>query len=258
MKLPVILDENHVGEAAALVTGYYTKKRKRGGLQTGARYESWTGGGDNPDLANTVTAEDLIAVTFLSVQVPAPAAIGILETCKDEISGLLELIPTGQDLADVTAERFDSLLGPGSAAWQLWSVLCRTHDDRWGIGSTTASKMMARKRPRLIPIYDSVVGPLMGLKDSDDQWTTWHAVLRGSAWLPARLSEIQMGSGVAADATALHIVDVVLWMLAQRPESHWRPRWAREDRERRSHPRSSRHGPSCSRRDHQCEPRCRR
>ena len=59
-----------------------------------------------------------LVVTFLSVQVPAPTAIGVLDTCRNEISGQLEQIPPGQYLADVTAERFDSLLGPGSA-WFL-------------------------------------------------------------------------------------------------------------------------------------------
>jgi Family of unknown function (DUF6308) len=211
MILPEILDEVHVVEAAALVTEYYTNTYKRGEIRTGARFEGWAGGGDNSETANTITADDLIAVTFLSVDVPAPAAIGILETHRDEISDLLAQIPADLDLADVTDARFNTLLGRGSAASQLWSVLRRTPEDRWGIGQTTASKIMARKRPWLIPIYDSVVRPLMGIKDSSSQWTAWYSALRSGAGLPGRLAQIRKASGVAPNASALRIMDVVLW-----------------------------------------------
>ncbi|ALO67937.1 hypothetical protein AS189_17410 [Arthrobacter alpinus] len=211
MKLPKILDSAHVEQAAALVNEYYTKTYKRGEVQTGARFESWMGGGDASEVVNTITADDLIAVTFLSVDVPAPAAIGILETHKDKISELLEQIPSDLDLAKVSAEDFASTLGTDSAAVQLWRLLRQSDAEWWGIGQTRASKIMARKRPRLIPIYDSVVGPLMGLKNSNKQWSTWHELLTDGSGLPERLKEIQEKSAVAPDASALRIMDVVLW-----------------------------------------------
>lgn len=211
MNLPEILDSAHIEQAAELVTEYYTKTYKRGEVQTGARFESWMGGGDAPEVANTITADDLIAVTFLSVDVPAPAAIGILETHTDRISELLEQVPADLDLASVVATDFAAVLGPDSAADQLWRLLRQSDAQRWGIGQTTASKIMARKRPRLIPIYDSVVGPLMGLRNSKNQWTRWHEALTDGTGLPAQLAEIHKQSGVAPSASALRIMDVVLW-----------------------------------------------
>lgn len=211
MKLPEILDSAHVDDATVLVKEYYTQTYKRGEIQTGARFESWMGGGDAPEAVNTITADDLIAVAFLSVDVPAPAAIGILETHKDEISTLLAQIPADIDLANLAAEDFASTMGQGSAAIQLWRLLRQSDDERWGIGPTTASKIMARKRPRLIPIYDSVIGSVMEMKNSDKQWILWHELLTNGSGLSERLTEIQTQSGVAPDASALRIMDVVLW-----------------------------------------------
>ncbi|MGN5734778.1 DUF6308 family protein [Arthrobacter psychrochitiniphilus] len=211
MKLPMILDAAHIDQAAELVEEYYTKTYKRGEIQTGARFESWAGGGDAPEVVNTITADDLIAVGFLSVEVPAPAAIGILETHKAKISELLIEIPADLDLASVSTEKFASTLGQGSAAIQLWRILRQSDAERWDVGPTKASKIMARKRPRLIPIYDSVISSVMEMKNSDKQWITWHELLTDGSGLPERLKEIQEKAGVAPDASALRIMDVVLW-----------------------------------------------
>lgn len=47
---------------------------------------------------------------------------------------------------------------PASLVWQLEQAL-RTVPS---VGRTTASKLIARKRPRLYPIYDAVVGNVLG------------------------------------------------------------------------------------------------
>lgn len=44
------------------------------------------------------------------------------------------------------------------AGWRLWQTLVALPD----IGATKASKLYARKRPRLQPIYDSVVAKVLG------------------------------------------------------------------------------------------------
>ena len=72
---------------------------------------------------------------------------------------------------------------------------------------------MARKRPKLIPIYDSVVGPLMGLnRNSLDQWSTWHTALTDGTGLPQRLQEIRRVSGISDPISDLRVMDIVLWM----------------------------------------------
>lgn len=96
----------------------------------------------------------------------------------------------------------------------MWRVLRSSADDRWGVGATTASKIMARKRPALVPIYDSEVGPQMGLPNSDQQWERWFEAFQDDPELAGRLDRI----GAAADVpniSRLRIMDVALWRYAK-------------------------------------------
>ncbi|MBJ2119420.1 hypothetical protein I6N91_00325 [Arthrobacter sp. MSA 4-2] len=209
MSYPAILDADHVAEAAALVRRYYLPLGGNTNPRTGTRFDDWAGGGDHPSVADRITADDLVAVSFLSVDIKGRAAIGLLEKHAKEINELLQQIPVDLDLWDAD---IDALNSPDSPASQLWHVLRGGKYGRWGIGPTRASKIMARKRPRLIPIYDSVVRPLMGLDHSGGQWTTWHAALNDESGLPARLEVIRRAAEAPANISALRVMDIVLWM----------------------------------------------
>jgi hypothetical protein len=212
MTLPKILSQSKIDEAAALVGEYYTKLYRNDLPQTGSRFDDWAGGGDKREVAHIITADDVLAVSFLSVQVTARAAIGLIETHAGEVSELLKRIPTDLDLSAVAPDEYAEVLGSQSPANQLWRLLRGSDSYRWGIGPTTASKIMARKRPRLIPIFDSVVGPLMGHPTSDGQWETWHSVLTDGSGLPERLRMIRGKAAIEHDISDLRTMDVVLWM----------------------------------------------
>src|SRR5699024_8637445 len=64
----------------------------------------------------------------------------------------------------VSEDEFDEHLRRDSVALRLWDFLRhnRPGDSKWKRGPTT-SKIMARKRPSLIPIEDSVVKDVIGL-----------------------------------------------------------------------------------------------
>ncbi|WP_298254693.1 DUF6308 family protein [uncultured Arthrobacter sp.] len=203
-----ILDANHVAEAAALVRRYYTPLAGHTIPRTGTRFDGWAGGGDHPDVADRITADDLVAVSFLSVDIKGRAAIGLLETYAEEITGLLEQLPVDVDLWTTDIDEFEA---PGSPANELWDLIRGKKYGKWGIGPTRASKIMARKRPRLIPIYDSVVRPLMGLTNSAAQWTTWHAALKDTG-LPERLEAIRQAAEAPEHISTLRVMDIVLWM----------------------------------------------
>lgn len=215
MTLPEILTKSRIGEAAGLVSEYYTKLYRNDLPQTGSRFDDWAGGGDKKEVAHVITADDVLAVSFLSVQVTARAAIGLLEARAGEVSNLLEQLPTDLDLSAVRTDDYTSVLGPQSPAVQLWRLLRGSDTYRWGIGPTTASKIMARKRPRLIPIFDSVVGPLMGHPTCDGQWETWHSVLTDGSGLPERLKMIREKAAIDYDISDLRTMDVVLWMFGK-------------------------------------------
>lgn len=156
--------------------------------------------------ANRITAEDIIAVSCLSVHVPAAASVEILGAQADEISALLSRIPDSK-LEELSTDKHEELFGAGSAALELW-LLLRKHV---GIGPTTASKLMARKRPGLIPIYDSVLARVTGFDSSAGTWRAWHHAISSDGALRDRLGRLR-DSARLDRISLLRILDVVLWM----------------------------------------------
>lgn len=212
MELPEILTENKFDDAVKLARAYYGDKFMGEHPRTGSRFDDWAGGGDAPEVMNQIVADDLIAVSFLGVEVGPRAAIGLLETYAARITELLEEIPADLDLtnADVVTN-----LGLSSPAQELWDLLRGKESGKWGIGPTTASKIMARKRPRLIPIYDSVVDRVLKLNGPLEQWNIWYAALSGDSELPDHLERIRNAANMPKNISQLRIMDVVLWMHGQ-------------------------------------------
>lgn len=128
MALPAVLTDPH--GAAHLLDRYFYGVRddRTGPLYTGASFEQFGGGGDRPEVRDVVTAEDLVAVSMLSVQVPPRAALLILVDAREDLARQLAQIPVDVDLVDAD----DSHIGPRSAANLLWDVLVRFP----GIGPT--------------------------------------------------------------------------------------------------------------------------
>jgi len=180
-------------------------------LYTGSRFENFAGGGDFVE-PNRITAADLIAVSMLSVHVPGQAALGIMEELDGRIEALLTPLAVELRLENLTAEQFSELLDYGSPADGIWQLL-RQKKATWGIGQTTASKILARKRPHLVPIYDSVVKDQVGLRDSGGQWVRWWEAFQGDKGrqFAMRLESIREASG-QSHLSLLRVIDIVLWM----------------------------------------------
>ncbi|TMV00092.1 DUF6308 family protein [Streptomyces sp. DASNCL29] len=171
---------------------------------TGSRFEHLAGGGDCPEVADRITAEDLIAVQTLSVTVPAPVALDILEgRLGARLSGLLQAIPRDIDMVDADAV----VVADGSPSDRAWSLLC----EQYGLSWVIAGKVLARKRPRLLPVYDRVVRCAVGRPPSF--WLALHAALReDDAALHRRLLELRQVAGVPETVSALRVCDVAVWM----------------------------------------------
>lgn len=178
---------------------------------TGSRFETFGGGGDINE-PNRVTAADLIAVSMLSVHVPAQAAIGILENLECEIESLLSQIPVETRIEDLRATDFEVFFERDAPASALWRLL-RQKEDSWGIGQTTASKILARKRPHLIPIYDSVIAAQVQISNSSAQWELWFEAFQNDAGgiFVNRLHTIRETSG-QVHLSILRVLDIILWM----------------------------------------------
>jgi hypothetical protein len=201
--LPMALREEGRATAVELLRRYFGPVTAEG--FPGAQFERLGGGGDRPAVAHTITPEDLVAVGLLGVAVPPRAALAILEDRRLEISALLAEIPTGTDLADVDPTQITK----GWPAWQLWDLLHGLD----GMDAVVAGTLIARKRPRLIPVFDARVEDL--LLPTSMLWVSLAEALRADdGALQARLLELREAAGLGSDISALRVFDVVVWMIA--------------------------------------------
>lgn len=80
-----------------------------------------------------------------------------------------------------------------------------------GVGRTHRSKLLARKRPRLVPIVDSVIRsaltPLLG----QDEWVSLREAFREHSELRSGIEGVRPLGG-AADVTLLRLLDSAIWM----------------------------------------------
>ncbi|MFJ2960187.1 DUF6308 family protein [Streptomyces sp. NPDC087270] len=171
---------------------------------TGSRFEHLAGRGDRPEVADRITAEDLVAVQTLSVTVPASVTLDILEgPLGVRLAGLLHAIPRDIDMVDADA----LVVADGSPADQAWNLLC----EQYGVNWVIAGKVLARKRPRLLPVYDRIVRCAVGRPPSF--WLALHAALReDDAALHRQLLELRQVAGVPETVSALRVCDVAVWM----------------------------------------------
>ncbi|MFC8491841.1 DUF6308 family protein [Streptomyces sp. NPDC057235] len=205
LKIPAILwDRQYV---AGLLRRYWALLPDGSPAYTGARFERLTGGGDQPEVANHFTPADFIAVATLSVDVPVRAVLHVLEpTGCNPYSRLLSQIPVGLELA-AAEERH---IAKDSPAWNLWQRL----RDVDGIGSVGAGKLVARKRPRLLPVYDSVVKKVFERPSTDlSFWSdVRHALRADDRMLVAHLEDVRGLAGISEDIGVLRILDTAAWL----------------------------------------------
>lgn len=145
-----------------------------------------------------VTSNDLLACTTLNVAYPALAMRHLLGPDRDETGKLLVEIPTEVDLWTATDDHLD-------AAEVAWNYLRRYR----GVDEVLAGKLMARKRPRLAPVVDSVVMAALGFPGGQ-VWRT----LRGC--LQDETIRLQIDAlrpvGLTPAVTTLRLLDVAMWM----------------------------------------------
>ena len=77
ISVPVRL-RNDEDFAACLVKRYLAKDPAGRAIYSGAHFEQVGGGGDREDIVNQFTAEDMLAVTMLSVRIEGYHALEIL------------------------------------------------------------------------------------------------------------------------------------------------------------------------------------
>jgi len=170
LKVPWVLDDAYSEVSVGLLEEYFGREGQP--RYSGAYFQEVGGRGDGEHVKDVIRTEDALAVNALSVSVPARAACRLLSAgIASAVTDLLRDIPPDVHLVEDRAD-----VSEMSPAWQLWDLL--RDKQRVGLGPTTTSKLMARKRPRLIPIYDSVIAAVLGLPDSRGHWAGMQELTR--------------------------------------------------------------------------------
>jgi hypothetical protein len=198
-------------EGVGHLSAYFTP-----GAYTGQWFETFTGGGDRVETRDRITVDDLYAMESLNVHVPFAVGKELLDgQLGRDIGARLREIPTDAELG-IRSSR--ELVADGGHADQAWQLLNNRHE-KTGIGWVVAGKLLARKRPKLIPVYDSIVSCQFGAPRH--VWLKLQDQLAGNhGQLRAALAEVRATVGVEENVSILRVLDVVLWR--RHVKEHWR------------------------------------
>ena len=217
-------DELLARDYALRLLGAYLQRDDRGHRFSGAAFDTYpalpaAGPSTESGAPDAVTDSDLIALTLLSIRVTGHEALIITHYRAKEIHHLLARIPRQTRIEDDGADR---LLARGGPAWELWDLLCkirdRTKDAR--LGPVAAGKLLARKRPGLIPISDSRTASVFK-RPAPDRDTQWWEDVRGAARDPRPIADgttlwkyltsLRAAPG-AGHLPVLRVLDILAWM----------------------------------------------
>jgi Family of unknown function (DUF6308) len=228
LQLPdVLLNEEY---AQGLIHDYF-RRDSAGYMYSGAMFDTYpadpaSGIAASSGPADKITDSDLVALSLLGIRVTGYQALIITQDRQKEIAALLAGIPPD---AHIEGEASETLLAPECSAWKLWEILRgikdRTKESRFG--AVAAGKLLARKRPNLIPIEDSLIAAVFSRK-SPDQDEHWWDDMRSAALDPspaANGSTLWCYLARLRDQTGqdhlpvLRVLDIIGWMHARDPES---------------------------------------
>jgi hypothetical protein len=187
-----------------LVKQYVAPRTDSQPMFTGREFERFPGGG-SPSDANRFTSADLAAVALLGVPLSGVAVLELLDDRDRRWSSLLSKIPVDADPS--TPKGVSQLTDDNSAASRIWREIRRLDNAR--LGPTRTAKLLARKRPGLLPVYDSVVE---GCVQPGKDWWRIVAAFYESEQRVTRLDAIREQAEATEFMTNLRTLDVVLWM----------------------------------------------
>lgn len=185
--------------AGRYLAEYFREDEQHG--YTGRRFEVLDGGGDRPAVRDVINDSDLLSLALLSIDLRGRWLVRALDR-RDAWSELLSQVPADLHLRDAD----DAVLKPGSALHRLWQEVAGVDGgNRW----VTAGKLLARKRPHLVPVLDRVVLEVVR-PPKDGWWRTMRRVLQVPG-LEKRLGELRQEGSVPSHVSDLRLLDVVLW-----------------------------------------------
>lgn len=156
-----------------------------------------------PNNPKEFTASDLLGASLLDVPFLPRAVRPLLGPENEKYNDVLATVPADVDLWDARDEQ----LAPAYALWEALKV-----PKLEGVGPTRRSKLMARKRPRLIPVVDSVVRGALGITRHDDSWLLIRDALCENGNALVMEIEKMRPEGLTDQVSTLRILDAAIWM----------------------------------------------
>lgn len=182
---------------------------------TGALFERLDRGGDAPGVAYHLTPADVLSLPLLSARVSGHAVRDLLsDPLYGQVRDLLIHIPPS---ATITKPAGRALLGPGGPADHLWQTIRgagRDGGSRSVFGSVKVSKLMARKRPHLVPIFDKLVRDQFGARSGANQWADLCTLFQDGDFV-VHLERLRRDAGIGEDISLLRVMDIAVWMEAK-------------------------------------------
>ena len=103
-------------------------------------------------------------------------------------------------------------LKDSSGAWSLVRSVLQQTDQTRGIAASKVTKMLHRKRPALVPIFDSKVAAFYGTT-ARRQWVFWPALQTDMRTCCSQLRDLTSGrlTPDGRPVSALRALDIVVW-----------------------------------------------
>jgi hypothetical protein len=180
---------------------------------SGSLFDSFGGGGDRPDVENQITREDVLAVAAVNASVPAAVASLLLtQPASGRLATWLRQLPTDIDLWDAE----DDTLATATKAWDEIRTIHEAGTTSAADGGFAANKLLARKRPRMIPLSDEKVRGVVHLAEGASWWFS----LRDAMRVDGEDNEVRfrvcaaMREADVGYVSVLRGLDVILWSYA--------------------------------------------
>ncbi|WP_248122524.1 DUF6308 family protein [Micrococcus lacusdianchii] len=207
LHLPRTVVSDQTERAVDLLGHYFTPCKF-----IGSRWDGFDPSGTRAASANVFTSDDVASAALLNTPVPGHAVVHLLITQRERFAGLLEAVGPDRDFIDVDPDPSGKDMAP---VYELYEALEGLAD----VGPTIASKLLARKRPRLFPIIDSDLRRTVFHETRKDGYVG-RALLHAEFSAQERtiwqhLESYRCAAALPAEVTTLRVFDVLAWMEAK-------------------------------------------
>lgn len=137
----------------------------------------------------------------------------MFSTADGPFARLRQAIQQLLDETSVDEPRFEDLdLEEPAGAWQLVREILRRSDETPGLAASKVTKMVHRKRPHLVPIFDSKVAVFYATT-ARTPWILWPRLQRDIRATTDQIDELRRSHSTADGHPLgrLRTVDIVIW-----------------------------------------------